>query len=150
MVFTILDHYLLEYVKLLLLVARIWMSSVLMLLFWGSGFPLNLPASLLMVCLVNAGAYQSSQGNCSENDPNNTTVSGFFFQKGDLEFLLPYIHYFAIGLCGWVRFQCRRGVSKANFYSVRRNFLCEDSCRQALWICSIYQQVDIKCLKLFN
>ncbi|PWZ13867.1 Polyadenylate-binding protein RBP45 [Zea mays] len=73
-VFTILDHYLLEYVKLSLLVARIWMSSILMLLFWGSGFPLNLPASFLMVCLVNAGAYQSSQGNCSENDPNNTTV----------------------------------------------------------------------------
>jgi hypothetical protein len=80
-VFTILDHYLLEYVKLLLLVARIWMSSILMLLFWGYEFPLNLPALLLMVCLVNAGAYQSSQGNCSENDPNNTIVSGFFFKK---------------------------------------------------------------------
>jgi hypothetical protein len=81
MVFTILDHYLLEYVKLLLLVARIWMSSVLMLLFWGSEFPLNLPALLIMVCLVNAGAYQSSQGNCSENDPNNTTVSELFIKK---------------------------------------------------------------------
>lgn len=120
-VFTILDHYLLEYVKLLLLVARIWMSSILMLLFWGSEFPLNLPTLLLMVCFVNAGAYQSSQGNCSENDPNNTTVSGFF-QKGDLEFLLPYIHYFAIGLCGWVRFQFRRGVSKANFLLCTEKF----------------------------
>ena len=74
MVFAILDHYyLLEYVKLLLLLARI----------------ASLPALLMMVCLAIAGAYQSSQGNSSENDPNNTTVSGpFFSQKGDLGILV--------------------------------------------------------------
>jgi len=109
-----------------------------------SEFPASLPALLMMVCLAIAGAYQSSQGNSSENDPNNTTVSGLFFLKrrlGNSRYLI--FHYFAIGLCGWVRFQCRWGVSKANFYSIWRNFLCEDSCRQALWICSIYQQVHI-------
>lgn len=59
--------------------------SVLMLLCWGSEFPVSLSALLLMVSLVIAGAYQSSQGNSSENDPNNTTVSKLFFsQRGGL------------------------------------------------------------------
>ena len=64
------------YVKLLLLLARVWVSSVPI---GGSEFPASLPALLLMVCLAIVGAYQSSQGNSSENDPNNTTVSGPFF-----------------------------------------------------------------------
>jgi len=39
---------------------------------------IGLPALFLMVTVcVFAGAYQSSQGNLSENDPNNTTVSIF-------------------------------------------------------------------------
>jgi hypothetical protein len=60
-----------------------------------SEFPASLPALLMMVCLAIAGAYQSSQGNSSENDPNNTTVSGLFFSKKEnWEFSLPYLSLF--------------------------------------------------------
>jgi hypothetical protein len=45
-------------------------------------FLVGLPALFLMVSVcVFAGAYQSSQGNLSENDPNNTTVSIFFGKR---------------------------------------------------------------------
>jgi len=46
---------------------------------------IGLPALFLMVTVcVFAGAYQSSQGNLSENDPNNTTVSTFSEKKNKL------------------------------------------------------------------
>ena len=36
------------------------------------------------ICMCISGAYQSSQGNLSENDPNNTTVSTFSEKKNKL------------------------------------------------------------------
>jgi len=73
--------------------------------------------------VTRLGAYQSSQGNCSENDPNNTTVFvGGLDSNVDEEYLrqifTPYgeISYVKIPVgkhCGFVQFTSRSCAEEA-------------------------------------